>query len=259
MKRPLLYSLLLSAVLPAAPLSASPARAQVTINEDALPKAAAPEKTPPQKTSPHKTPPHKVTPQNASPHTAPSHAEPSSPAPQAPAARRVGAPPDVPAAPPRPVIIVPPAVPVPTHPPVPPEDVKASADAKGETQTVGKGLRVLFSPDSSAMTQAMIDAVSAEGRKLAAQPGLRVTLWSSASGSTEDLSTPRRIALARALAVRSILIRAGVATTRIYPRATGLAAEGVTPPDRLDIVAEGAAPVPSSEAQFGAPSPKAPQ
>ncbi|WP_336763138.1 hypothetical protein [Asaia sp. VD9] len=270
MKRPILLSLLFSAGLPAALLISAPSMAQVTSNDDALPAAAPASKPAAQKAAkkPAQGKSHADKPAHTSPHKAQAHDESPSPAEKnaptgkavvkpapapshAPAAQRVGAPPDVPPQPPRPVVIPPPGVKVPTHPPVPPEEIKPDPEAKGKVEKQAKGLRVLFDANSSGMSPAMIEAVQSEARQLATQPTLRITLWSSASGSTEDLSTPRRIALARALAVRSILIREGVATTRIYPRATGLAQPGSNPPDRLDIVAEGSVPAPSSEAQFG--------
>ncbi|WP_122050869.1 hypothetical protein [Asaia bogorensis] len=282
MKRPILLSLLFSAGLPAALLTAMPVQAQVTSNDDAIPAArpaakSAPQKNP-QKASKgkaekaghkggHKADTSSATKgKSASSHPATSSATSSAPnsnlpgksapatTPRAPAAQRVGAPPDVPAQPPRPVVIPPPGVTVPTHPPVPPEEVKPDPASKGKVEKQANGLRVLFDTNSSGMSQAMIDAVRDEARVLAGKPTLRVTLWASASGTNEDLSTPRRIALARALVVRSILIREGVATTRIYPRATGLAQPGTAPADRLDIVAEGAVPAPISEAQFGTAS-----
>lgn len=249
MKRPIIYSLLFSAGFPALPMTLAPAWAQVTTNEDALPSASVPRTHAAAQadalSGPAVTAAQKAdikTTQQGSAHTA------SAPAT---APQRVGLPPDVPPTAPLPVVIVPPAVSVPTHPPVPPEEIKASQDAKSHTQHLDKGIRVVFMPGSSLMTQETIDTVAKAGKTFAGQPRLRITLWSSASGNRDDLSTPRRIALARTLAVRSILIRQGVATTRIYPRATGLANEGVTPPDRLDIIVEGSVPAPLSEAQFG--------
>ena len=270
MKRPILLSLLFSAGFPAVLLTCAPVLAQVTSNDDAIPAAKpAPQKAPSRaapgkagntahggshetskKLSSGKAASSKP---QAADATLPGKSAPPA-APRLPAAQRVGAPPDVPAQPPRPVVIPPPGVTVPTHPPVPPEEVKAVPDAKGKVEKQAHGLRILFDANSSSMNQAMIDAVRDEARILAAKPTLRVTLWASASGTNEDLSTPRRVALARALVVRSILIREGVATTRIYPRATGLAQPGTAPADRLDIIAEGAVPAPISEAQFGTAS-----
>jgi len=262
MKRPILLSLLCSAGLPAVLLTSLPAAAQVTSNDDALPvatphKPESVKKTPAGKTHAEKAA-HAQSHESAKkqavsdkPPATPGDRKASPPSARAPAAQRVGLPPDVPAQPPHPVVIPPPGVKVPTHLPVPPEDIKPDPAAKGEIEQRPNGLRIVFAANSSGMTQPMIDAIREEARKLAQQPTLRVTLWASASGSTEDLSTPRRIALARALAVRSLLIREGIATTRIYPRATGLAAADANPPDRLDIIAEGSIAAPTSEAQFG--------
>jgi outer membrane protein OmpA-like peptidoglycan-associated protein len=73
-----------------------------------------------------------------------------------------------------------------------------------------------------------------------------------AAGTPEDPSTARRVALSRALAVRSVLIAEGVPSARIYVKALGAssptAAEG--PADRVDVTVGGGArpaqPNPSS-------------
>lgn len=211
-------------------------RAQVTTNTDALPEApaAAPAKSAPSRAV-HGT-------------TASHHSS---------ASQRVGAPPDVPPVPPAPVVIPPPAVTVPTHPPVPPTAVKPVANAESGTTTRPNGLQITFAPQSADMNPETLSAIQTEGKTLASQPTLRVTLLSYASGSGEDKSTPRRTALARALAVRSILINAGVATTRIYPRAIGLLPKDDSgPADRLDLVAEGIVPADPTQASFGTPAAK---
>ena len=64
--------------------------------------------------------------------------------------------------------------------------------------------------------------------------------WSA--GTPDDPSTPRRLSLARALAVRAVLISEGVASPRIYVRALG--ADGGDPPDRAEIT-RAAAPAPA--------------
>ena len=66
-----------------------------------------------------------------------------------------------------------------------------------------------------------------------------------AAGSPEDPSTPRRLSLARALAARAVLINEGIASTRIYVRALGSAADD-GPADRVDLSA--APPAPSTPA-----------
>ena len=69
------------------------------------------------------------------------------------------------------------------------------------------------------------DTVLAEiGRRLAAstQPGLgRVTVEGQASGPAADVSTARRLSLARATAVRDALVAGGLEATRIDVRALG--------------------------------------
>lgn len=68
---------------------------------------------------------------------------------------------------------------------------------------------------------------------------IRLLLRSYAAVPGDDISMPRRIALARDLAVRSLLIHGGIATTRIYPIAQGRPDAGDTAPvNRLDIIAE---------------------
>jgi hypothetical protein len=66
----------------------------------------------------------------------------------------------------------------------------------------------------------------------------------------EDPSSPRRLSLARALTVRSVLIAQGFASTRIYVKALGATtpalAEG--PPDRVDIVVAGMRPASQASA-----------
>ncbi len=261
MKRPILLPALFSAALPAALLVASPAIAQVTTNEDALPKAAPAAKPATHATSHQNTRnQHTASKTKAAPPPAKSEhttAQSAASAPHQSAAQRVGTAPTVPSAPPPPVVIPPPPVKVPLHPPVPPTEVKPVADAKGSIQPRDNGVRILFAPESADFNADMLQTLQDQASKLAKQPYLRITLLSYAEGKPDDVSTPRRIALARALNVRSVLIRAGVATTRIYPRAIGIPPKDDNPPERLDLVAEGAVPVPTSQAQYGVDSSKA--
>ena len=232
-------------------------RAQVSTNLDALPPSSAPSHTTPHNPSIRRTSPGAAShaPMGGNKSGAVFNATSS----RVPARKRAGVPPDVPEHPPGNVVIVPPGISVSQHPPVPPEAIHAVPTAKGEVYTLKDRIRVTFTAGSAAVNQAMIDRIAAEGHRLAQNTHVRVTLWSSASGSSEDLSAPRRLSLARALVVRSILIRQGVATTRIYPRATGLAPPTQHPQDRVDIVAFGSVPVAASQAQFGVTSPKVPK
>ncbi|QHI95797.1 OmpA family protein [Aristophania vespae] len=144
--------------------------------------------------------------------------------------------PAIPQEPPKPVIIPPPFVPVPTHPAVAPTDIKADQAAKSQFVSLAGTKRVLFDTLSYSLNQETIDAVSNLGKELASQPHKRIVLESYANIPGDDPSQPRRVALARALAIRSLLIRSGVATTRIYPIAHGRTeAQDKEPADRVDI------------------------
>lgn len=233
MYRPIPFSLPLAAFLACLPLSA--AQAQVTSNLDDLPQA----KTAPsaKKTAPKTHPAGHVVHKSAEKSPAPVTAPAATPVRSAPAHTTV---PGVPPAPPPPVVLPPPFVPVQLHPPVPPADVTAVADAASHTAPLPDGgLRVLFPSGSEALNAESIRAIQDYGTELSRHPEHRVLLIAHAELPGDDVSMPRRIALARALAVRSIFIHAGVATTRLYPRALGRPDAGDTAPaDRLDVVIE---------------------
>lgn len=222
----------------AAPGLFAPARAQVTSNLENLPEARKPEAQKPAKPA---TKPHSATPARSAPaKSAPARSAAARSAPSGPVTHASAAPPGVPPAPPPPAVIPPPFVPVQLHPPVPPGEVKPVAEAKNSVQTLPDGgTRVLFAGNSADLNPAALDALRALGKTLATRTDRRVILVAHATLPGDDISMPRRISLARALAVRSILINAGVATTRIYPRALGRPDPGDTAPaDRLDILTE---------------------
>lgn len=156
------------------------------------------------------------------------------------------------AAPPAPIL--PPSIIVPTRPVPPPAAVSVLPDAQGEATTGKAGLRLTFGPQRADLNPATDAAL----RKLLhdAPPGGLVTynVTAHAAGNEDDPSTPRRISLARALAVRSVMITEGVPSIRIYvkalgalqPATPGTAQDG--PPDRVDIatVFDSAIPAPPS-------------
>ncbi|MBB2197188.1 hypothetical protein HLH44_06880 [Gluconacetobacter sp. 1c LMG 22058] len=191
----------------------------------------------------------------------------TTPAPTRPAPAHAAPPPTIPAAPPPPPVIRPPVVDVPLHPPAPPPEVPAKPDAQGSVTDRPGGLRVTFAAGSTDMNAAMIDGVQHFAATLLQAPYARAEIDATASGAADDVSTPRRLSLARGLAIRSILIHAGVATTRIYVRAIGVPAPATakgsdspneTSPDHVDVtrsdmVASAPPPSPAPSEQRSAP------
>ncbi|MCQ9156442.1 OmpA family protein [Acidomonas methanolica] len=242
---------LLPALLLAAPSAfTAGAYAQVSTNIDALPAAPA---SPPaaQAAAPSRRAPASS--------AATSHAAASHTASRKTATASATTPPDVSPRPPAPVVIPPPAVAVQTYPPVPATPVKPVADAPGSAETEPDGMRLTFGSGSANLNPASLDALTALAKTLAAEPTRRISLLAYAAGSDDDRSTSRRVALARALTVRAVLVNEGVATTRIYPRAIGLPPHGdASTPDRLDLIASGTVPAGPEQAQFGAVPPSSP-
>jgi hypothetical protein len=261
------------AILPLAMLTAlaglasGTARAQVTTDDSALSTLAAPR--PSEKSTakpgtlsarhPRHTAP--ATPGTTSP-------VPSRPPPSAASALPVAAaaPPPIPARPPNPPVIPPPVVDVPLHPPAPPPETVAVAGATGTVGDRPGGLRLTFAPGSADMNAAMIERVKDFAATVLQAPWVRAEIDATASGTPDDVSTPRRVSLSRGLAIRSILIHAGVASTRIYVRAIGLLPQGASPdittttdPDHVDVTRSDMVASPtrsgaSSSAPSGAPS-----
>lgn len=166
------------------------------------------------------------------PPSAPAHPAPEPPVPPQAAAPRV------PAAPPNPAALPPPAVAVPTAPAPPAPAIPVKDDAPGGAEPIDGGLRVTFGKDSSDLNPAAVSAI----QQLAAQAkdkGGPLDLNAFAAGSPDDPSTPRRLSLARALAVRAVLLHEGIASPRIYVKAQGAGSgPGEASPDRVDLVQE---------------------
>ncbi|MBB2158782.1 hypothetical protein HLH48_01075 [Gluconacetobacter sacchari] len=234
----------------------APAHAQVTTDDSALsalPAAGAP-KPRANRPAPARSPARQAAKQAAP--TAPK-AGAAHPAP----------PPTIPAAPPPPPIIRPPVVDVPLHPPAPPPEVPVKADAVGRATDLPAGLRLTFAPGSADMNAAMIDRVKGFAAILMQAPYARAEIDATASGAADDVSTPRRLSLMRGLAVRSILMHAGIASTRIYVRAIGVPPPGAAPgaapangppPDHVDVTRSdmvASAPSPSPAPSEPRPAP----
>ena len=205
---------------PAKPVPAKPAPAKP------VPAKPAPAKPAPAKPAPAKPAPAKPAPAKPAP---PNHPAPAHPAPPAPAP----APPPVPAAPP-PAPVLPPPVIVPTRPPPPPPPIPIAADAPGAAEQIPDGLRITFGDgraDLNPVTEAALRTLAR-----AAPAGTSFTVAAFAPSIPDDPSTPRRLSLSRALAVRSVLIAEGVVSEHIYVKALG-DGRGVAdgPADRADL------------------------
>jgi outer membrane protein OmpA-like peptidoglycan-associated protein len=186
------------------------------------------------------------------------------PKPRAPVPAPVLGPPvAVPAAPP-PVPYIPPIDTAPPHPTEPPPPPPVHADAPGEASKIGDGLRLTFGAaraDFNPRTDAALSLLANAGR---ANPDLVYNVYAHAPGAAEDLSASRRLSLERGLMVRSALINAGIASTRVYVHAMG--AMGLTedaPADRVDIIMATldtarplVAPIPPPAPSTGIPTPQ---
>jgi outer membrane protein OmpA-like peptidoglycan-associated protein len=264
-------------------LAAASAQAQVSVDQRALDalqpqsgpmgaqagaKPAKPAAKPaprPQASGPGYSGPH---PRNPQPPGAPATAT---------AAKLAPAPPvssvTVPPAPP-PLPDLPPPIAVPTRPAEPPPPASVVADAPGEAIRMPDGLRVTFGPeraDLNPSTNSALRDLARETPPPGPQPGTQAavrngapaavpvpggprsfTVSAFAAGTPEDPSTARRLALSRALAVRSVLIAEGVPSARIYVKALGASSPAVAdgPADRVDVMVGGgtrpAQPNPSS-------------
>jgi len=227
------------------PVLAGAAHAQVTTNQDALSELKPADGAAPAKASPSKAALSKPAQTRAAPVKPTAHAT-APPAPDAgvqqraassaphPVLRSAPLPPIPPAPPPQPVFVAP-SVYVPLHPMPVPADVPAVADAKGDAAAIAGGQRLIFGAGSADLNAGMRQAVLAFAADLVAHPDARADIDAYADGTSDDLSTPRRLSLSRGLAVRAILMHAGVASTRIYVRPIGLLPDTGASPDRLDL------------------------
>jgi outer membrane protein OmpA-like peptidoglycan-associated protein len=150
----------------------------------------------------------------------------AAPAPDAPpsAATPAPAPPEVAAAP-QPA---PPAVVAAPRPAAAPAAARPAAPPPERVQ-------LLFTPEAQELTKAMRDDLRRLAGSLPEDETLRLTVNAYAGGDPAHPSLARRASLARALAVRTALMEAGVRSTRIDVRALGLNA-GDGPPDRVDVL-----------------------
>ncbi|MGG5812281.1 OmpA family protein [Falsiroseomonas sp. CW058] len=101
--------------------------------------------------------------------------------------------------------------------------------------------RVSFRPGDSALPAGAAPVLGEIGRRLAAATptgGGRITVEAQASGPSNDASAARRIALARAQAVRAALVAGGIEETRVDVRALGRTPQAL---DAADVLPPGVA------------------
>jgi outer membrane protein OmpA-like peptidoglycan-associated protein len=232
---------------------ASPAQAQVTVDLNALDqlkpaapgtaeRKAAPKPAPRPKVA--KTPSKPASPEaSQSPVTRPpvTTAEPKPPPGfHAPLPALPGNPPDGVALAP-----LPPPTP-PTNKSNPPP-APVTPTAAGIGQAFPGGMRITFGGGQGELSQVSEKSLKALVEQAPKTETISYNVLAYAPGTPEDPSTSRRLSLARALAVRSVLMEAGVPSTRIYVRALGATA-GSSTPDRVDVSVLGANAPPPDQA-----------
>ena len=162
----------------------------------------------------------------------------------------------IPAAAPPPPVFRAPVINVPLHPPPPPPPVVVVPTAVGAVSPIGGGTRISFGAGSADVNPAMVQGLHDFASRMKADPLARADLDAMSGGVPDDPSTPRRLALARGLAARAVLINDGIASTRIYVRVMDVpqAADAAAPPDRVDLLLS---QVPGSDTTIPAPMPVA--
>lgn len=238
-------------IIPLLLLTAGPALAQVTVNPNALNSLSTGE--PNHATTTHHAAPHRVyhpPPRRPVEHHVEAHHAPTKPAPEqhpAPAAAapapgtthptQAGPPPPfvpppqapaIPTTPPA-AAVLPPVVVVP-HPLPPPPPVPVTATAPGTATKLSDGVRVTFGADRADLNPGTEFALQDFAKVVKDQP-VAINVMATAAGTQDDPSTPRRLSLSRALAVRAVLINEGIPSPRILrPRHGGRCRPGTGGP-----------------------------
>lgn len=114
-----------------------------------------------------------------------------------------------------------------------PAKMAPPARPAGEGEGVA-AIKVVFSGDAAAIPAGSRDSLKALAAKVNANDEQRLQLVAYASGAGVSPSSARRLSLSRALAVRSVLIDAGVRSSRIDVRALGDKPAG-EPANRVDV------------------------
>jgi len=112
---------------------------------------------------------------------------------------------------------------------LPSATAETTIEVKGETTTLD------FDAGASDLSAGNSQSLRSLGEAMSSNPALRVQLLAYASDPEKNASRSRRLSLARALAVRTYLIDAGIDSTRIEVRALGDQNDGGAP-DRVDAI-----------------------
>ncbi len=128
-------------------------------------------------------------------------------------------------------------------------------EAPDTVSAISGGTRVTFGAGRSDLNPAAVDALRDLARTAKADPAATLEIDAWAAGTPDDPSTPRRLSLARALAVRAVLISEGIASPRIHPRALGTDTSDT--PDRAEVTrtAPAGTPLPTPAPAQPAPHP----
>jgi outer membrane protein OmpA-like peptidoglycan-associated protein len=178
--------------------------------------------------------------------------QPTAPAPSGamrppPAAPPPGAapPPPVASQPPPPAATLPVAPPAvasiaPIQPPAPPANASPppappiAATAATTAAATPAGVRLSFAANQSDLSPGSADSIKQMVQTAPTGDATTFNVLAYASGDPDDPSAARRLSLARAIAVRAVLMADGVPSSRIYLRALG-SEPGQGPADRVDL------------------------
>ena len=227
-------ALSIAGLLLVAAATSLPVRAQVTLDLHALDQGGnkpVQPKSPPASTrsrQQHHAPPK----QAAQPSTE------SARLPASPTGAPAPPPPSIPSAPPAALSLPTIVVPAPTGKPTPPPPVPVSTSAGGGVTPTSNGVRVTFTPDRADLSPASVASIKTYIEGVPKSGDTTYNVVGYAAGPPSDPSTPRRLSLSRALAVRGVLMDEGVRSEHIYVRALGTAKPG-GPSDRVDVTALG--------------------
>jgi outer membrane protein OmpA-like peptidoglycan-associated protein len=104
---------------------------------------------------------------------------------------------------------------------------------------VPAGLRLTFASGQSDLSPGSAESIKQLVQTAPTGDTTTFNVLAYASGDPDDPSVARRLSLARAIAVRALLLTDGVPSSRIYLRALG-SEPGQEPSDRVDLSVLGA-------------------